>query len=211
MMKIFGKRRKEAPEALSWSNVPIDRYIKAEKAAKIVDEDAMKRTLTILSILKGKDFENVPISEYMEAVSELNFMGTEIPKVDVPNEVVINGHKYTIKKALSTISTAQFIDFANYCKMEEDDKLVYMLSCFCIPEGYKNYADGYDVVDVIEDMRMMPTDLAYSISFFFNRQSKKSWHHFRNYLMFQIAKLRLPLKKKVKLASQLADVWQSME
>lgn len=197
-MSIFKNRRLETTKELSWYNVPIYKYLKAEKALNEPDEDELSRALAALYELKGIDYSNVPLNEYMEAVKELEFMKVEVPKEKVPNEIILNGRKYRIKKGIDKITTAQFIDFTNYSKREDFDKIIYILSCFIVPEG-KDYGSDYELDEVIEDIKTMPVVWAVNICFFFERQCIKLWKNFRNYLTYQVLKMPLPMKKKINL------------
>lgn len=210
MMKIL-KYLIRGDEKLGWDNVPIGKYIAAEKEVKRVCDDEMERALAILKILKGVDYSNVPLNEYLVAVKELDFLGTDIPKINIPDSIDINGKKYRVVKGLDKITTAQFIDFNNYLKMEDDNKIIYLLSCFLIPDGASGYNNGYDFDKTIEDIKEMPVIMAHNLSFFFKRQSDKLWKNTRNYLVFQILRMKLPLKKRLKLVASLAGVCQNME
>ena len=107
-------------------------------------------------------------------------------------EVRLRSRKYYFDCLLGNVTTAQYVDFINYSKTSD---IVKMLSVFMIPEGHK-YNDGYDMLEVFEDIQDMPIPILYSASFFFNRQFATFIKIFQRYSMKQLKKVKLPKEVK---------------
>lgn len=130
--------------------------------------DAVDFEIELISILcecSVNDILDLTISEYQAIRAEAQFVA-DFPDIvpNCPDNMTINGHKYAISKDLSKVTTAQYIDFQNYLKMENN--VQYVLSCFLIPEG-KKYGQGYNVDDVINDIMDLDIIDALTVCFFF--------------------------------------------
>jgi len=104
-------------------------------------EDENERMFEIAKIFYGEEVLNLPLAEFSQKFSKLKFLTEEIPTQLSVKTVEVNGRKYYFDGLLGKISTAQYIDFQNYNKLEDESK-VY--SVFFIPEGHQ-YGDGYDM------------------------------------------------------------------
>ena len=96
----------------------------------------------------------------------LSFMQTQPKYSDIQKEYIINNHIYELKAEIPSITTAQYIDYQNYSK---DGDITKLLSVWMIPKGHK-YNDGYDMIEVIQDMGQMLLQDAMGICFFFPKQ-----------------------------------------
>lgn len=129
---------------------------------------------------------DLPIVEYRELLTQAQFIGS-FPEVEesCPDRMSINGHNYVVTKDLTHINTAQYIDFQNYLKMENNT--AYVLSCFLIPEG-KKYMQGYKIDDVVNDILDLDVVSALGVCFFFINSYLLSIRTIVSYLVSQMKK-----------------------
>ena len=173
---------------MTWYDVTLYQFEKLQDLLKIDNEE--ERLFAIAELLLGEEVTNLPISEFVNATKRLSFLSEEIETKIPPKNLELNGRKYTVDCLLGRISTAQYIDFQNHLK--ENDVAV-TLSVFIIPKGHK-YNDGYDMLQVIDDIKSIPIPIVNSLSFFFSRQFKESMRIFQSYLTKEIKTMNLPKK-----------------
>lgn len=194
---------------LSWDDVSIGQYLEMEKILK-KEGDTLSKALDLLQILTGTDYSKVPIDEYMEKVAELSFLQTDVPTIDLPNEIALNGRKYTLKNDVDKITASQFIDYNNYIQSEDDDKIIKIVGTFIIPKGHI-YGDGYEFDTVMEDAKDIPLPIANSIAFFLRKQSNKSLKRSLYSLAFRIMMNRkVSWKKRIAAVNGLAVVYRNL-
>lgn len=194
---------------LSWDDVSIGQYLEMENILK-KEGDTLSKALDLLQILTGTDYSKVPIDEYMEKVSELSFLQTDVPTIDLPNEIALNGRKYTLKNDVDKITASQFIDYNNYIQSEDDDKIIKIVGTFIIPKGHI-YGDGYEFDTVMEDAKDIPLPIANSIAFFLRKQSNKSLKRSLYSLAFRIMMNRkVSWKKRIAAVNGLAVVYRNL-
>lgn len=131
-------------------------------------EDVVDYEIGVIAILcdcTTNDILELPIGEYKQLRAEAQFLAN-FPdiKPNCPDNITINGKKYDIMRDLDKVTTAQYIDFQSYLKMENN--VQYVLSCFLIPEG-KKYMSGYNIDEVINDILELDIKSALSVCFFF--------------------------------------------
>ena len=194
---------------LSWDDVSIGQYLEMENILK-KEGDTLSKALDLLQILTGTDYSKVPIDEYMEKVAELSFLQTDVPTIDLPNEIVLNGRKYTLKNDVDKITASQFIDYNNYIQSEDNDKIIKIIGTFIIPKGHI-YGDGYEFDTVMEDAKDIPLPIANSIAFFLRKQSNKSLKRSLYSLAFRIMMNRkVSWKKRIAAVNGLAVVYRNL-
>ena len=194
---------------LSWDDVSIRQYLEMENILK-KEGDTLSKALDLLQILTGTDYSKVPIDEYMEKVAELSFLQTDVPTIDLPNEIALNGRKYTLKNDVDKITASQFIDYNNYIQSEDDDKIIKIVGTFIIPKGHI-YGDGYEFDTVMEDAKDIPLPIANSIAFFLRKQSNKSLKRSLYSLAFRIMMNRkVSWKKRIAAVNGLAVVYRNL-
>lgn len=194
---------------LSWDDVSIGQYLEMENILK-KEGDTLSKALDLLQILTGTDYSKVPIDEYMEKVAELSFLQTDVPTIDLPNEIALNGRKYTLKNDVDKITASQFIDYNNYIQSEDNDKIIKIIGTFIIPKGHI-YGDGYEFDTVMEDAKDIPLPIANSIAFFLRKQSNKSLKRSLYSLAFRIMMNRkVSWKKKIAAVNGLAVVYRNL-
>lgn len=194
---------------LSWDDVSIGQYLEMENILK-KEGDTLSKALDLLQILTGTDYSKVPIDEYMEKVAELSFLQTDVPTIDLPNEIALNGRKYTLKNDVDKITASQFIDYNNYIQSEDNDKIIKIIGTFIIPKGHV-YGDGYEFDTVMEDAKDIPLPIANSIAFFLRKQSNKSLKRSLYSLAFRIMMNRkVSWKKRIAAVNGLAVVYRNL-
>ena len=194
---------------LCWDDVSIGKYLEMENILK-KEGDTLSKALDLLQILTGTDYSKVPIDEYMEKVAELSFLQTDVPTIDLPNEIALNGRKYTLKNDVDKITASQFIDYNNYIQSEDNDKIIKIVGTFIIPKGHI-YGDGYEFDTVMEDAKDIPLPIANSIAFFFRKQSNKSLKRSLYSLAFRIMmNKKVSWKKRIAAVNGLAVVYRNL-
>lgn len=184
---------------LNWYNVNLNQFILLQDVFKI--EDDTEKMISVAEIILGNDVTNLPLKEFNEQMKRLEFLKEEIPTSVPPKKFEINGKKYFMDCLLGNITTAQYVDFNNYSNTGDFAK---MLSVFVIPEGHK-YNDGYDMLEVINDIGMLPIPIANSTAFFFGRQFSVFMRIFQRYSAKQIKKTNLPKKVKENMIKIMKD------
>ena len=185
---------------MKWSDVTLKQFLELKDIMQI--EDETDRTIAIAELLLGLDVSNLPLSEFNKKMKELSFLKEEIPNNHIVRKVEINNRKYNIDALLGRVSTAQYVDFTNYLK--EEDNITKVLSVFFIPNGHR-YNDGYDMEQVIKDMESLPVDIAISESFFFSRQFAEFIKIFQSSSIKNLEKTELPKAVKENLIQVVED------
>ena len=178
---------------MTWYDVTLYQFEKLQDLLKIENEE--ERMFAIAELLLGEEVTNLPISEFVSATKQLSFLSNEIETKTPPKNLELNGRKYIVDCLLGRISTAQYIDFQNHLKGND---IAVTLSVFIIPKGHK-YNDGYDMLQVIDDIRSIPIPIVNSLSFFFSRQFKESMRIFQSYLTKEMKTMNIPKEAKENL------------
>lgn len=175
---------------MTWYDVTLYQFNEIEKAVNI--EDDTERIFRLAEIIYGEDVTNLPLKEFNEKVKQMVFLKEKIPNKMPPKKIEVNGRKYFLDCLLGNITTAQYVDFTNQSNTGDLSK---MLSVFVIPEGHK-YNDGYDMLQVMDDINSLPIPIVNSIAFFFGRQFSVFMKIFQRYSVKQIKKTNLPKEVK---------------
>ena len=188
---------------LTWNDIKYRTLLDIREASNIEDEN--ERVYTIMESVFGEDVLDLPLKDFNEKCKELQFLQKEIPNDLHVKDIKVNGREYYFDGLLGKITTAQYIDFQNYQKNNDEQKV---FSVFIIPKGHK-YNDGYDMEQVFNDILDIPVPVLFSASFFFSRQFELFIRIFRRYSIKQMKKLGLPkeamenLEKVVNLSTEM--------
>ena len=188
---------------MTWNDIKYRTLLDIREAANIEDEN--ERVYAIMEAVFGEDVLNLPLKDFNEKCKELQFLQKEIPNDLHVKDIKVNGREYYFDGLLGKITTAQYIDFQNYQKNNDEQK---SFSVFIIPKGHK-YNDGYDMEQVFNDILDVPVPVLFSASFFFIRQFELFIRIFRRYSIKQMKKLGLPkeamenLEKVVNLTTEM--------
>lgn len=188
---------------MTWNDITYRQFLDIKEALKITDE--VERDFVVAQAIYGEDVLTLPLAEYNKKYAELNFLQKPIPNDLHVNNIKVNGREYYFDGLLGEITTAQYIDFQKYLKNEDEQKT---FSVFIIPKGHK-YNDGYDMIQVFNDILDVPVPILFSASFFFIRQFELFIKIFRRYSIKQMKKTGLPkeamenLEKVVNLSTEM--------
>ena len=188
---------------MDWKDIKYRTFLDIREAANIEDEN--ERVFAIMEAVFGEDVLDLPLKDFNEKCKELQFLQKEIPNDLHVKVIKVNGREYYFDGLLGKITTAQYIDFQNYQKNNDEQKV---FSVFIIPKGHK-YNDGYDMEQVFNDILDIPVPVLFSASFFFSRQFELFIRIFRRYSIKQMKKLGLPkeamenLEKVVNLSTTM--------
>ena len=186
-----------------WSTITYRQLLDIREASNIEDEN--ERVYAIMEAIFGEDVLDLPLKDFNEKCKELQFLQKPIPNDLHIKTIKVNGREYYFDGLLGKITTAQYIDFQNYQKNEDEQKT---FSVFIIPKGHK-YNDGYDMDQVFNDILDVPVPILFSASFFFIRQFELFIRIFRRYSIKQMKKTGLPkevmenLEKVVNLSTEM--------
>lgn len=188
---------------MDWKDIKYRTLLDIREAANVEDEN--ERVYAIMEAVFGEDVLDLPLKDFNEKCKELQFLQKEIPNDLHVKDIKVNGREYYFDGLLGKITTAQYIDFQNYQKNNDEQK---SFSVFIIPKGHK-YNDGYDMEQVFKDILDIPVPVLFSASFFFSRQFELFIRIFRRYSIKQMKKLGLPkeamenLEKVVNLSTTM--------
>lgn len=174
---------------MKYEDLTVKQMLEIQALDKTGDE--LNDNMNILAVLFGEDVLSTPVVELKKMIGEIDLKPV---KETIKAKYIING-KYYILDTQMNITTAQYIDYANYKK---NNDIVKMLSVFLIPEGH-TYNDGYDILEVIKDIEDMKWVDAEAIGFFFIKRFALFIKIFLNYL-----------EAKMKKDSQMKEEYQTI-
>lgn len=184
---------------MKWSDIKLYQFNKIQEAVKIDNDE--ERIVQIAQIIFGDDVVDLPLSEFAQKVKELSFLNEPLPTNVPPKKITVNGRKYFLDCLLGNITTAQYVDFTNHSKTNDICK---MLSVFLIPENHK-YNDGYDMLQVINDINDLPVTVVNDAAFFFVRHLELFTETFQSYSIKRLKKMKMPKQLKESLIKVMKD------
>lgn len=188
---------------MKWENITLKQFYEIKDILSVEDDWTY---LNLIDCVYGVNSQNLPINDLKKY--DISFIKDEIPEVKLKKHYTLNGTKYNSNCDITRVSVAQFIDYQNYLK-EDEVRLEKLLSVFFMPDGYKDYNTGYDIIKVQEDLLELPIPVAQSIGFFLGRQLRVFFRIFRYYLIKQVKKLKMEKAKKKELIADIKkmDFW----
>lgn len=184
---------------MKWNDVKLYQFNKLQDLLKIDGDE--ERMIEIAELLLGESVLDLPVAEFAKKVNELNFLKEPIPTNVPPKKVKVNGRSYYLDCLLGNITTAQYVDFTNHAKTNDICK---MLSVFLIPEGHK-YNDGYDMMEVMNDINDLPITVVNDAAFFFGRHFSVFMKTLQSYSIDQIKETNMPKEVKNNLIKVVRD------
>lgn len=158
----------------NWNEIPISLW---KEIKEVKTDDTTQLNLELLALLCDvsiDDIYSLNVGEINKLLPQIKFL--EDFKFDTKfsaKTIVLNGKTYNVSIDLQKFTIAQYIDFQTYWGQKDRD-LAKIISCLLIPKGCK-YNDGYDVVEVINDIEEhLSITIANSIVFFFLKESVSS-------------------------------------
>lgn len=179
-----------------WSDVTIEQYY---KIAELIKEQDEYTVYNLIDVLWGIDSSKLLAKDLTKYANRLQFLNKEVPNVTLKKHYTFNGRKYDSSCDLTSMSTAQFVDYNNFIK---GGKYEEILSVLFIPEGH-SYNDGYDILQVQNDLLQMKITDCMAAAFFFKRQLKVFCHLFQTYLIKKM--------KKEKMEKSLIDQFKKVD
>lgn len=192
----------------SWDDMSINQFIILNQTIQ-ADIPETYKTVNIISILTGlsvEEVERIPITVFAKLKNQLDFLNTEIPKVKHKDKYNLNGRIYTLNADISSITTAQYIDYQTYIK---ENNPIQMMSLWLIPEGHQ-YNDGYSMEQVLLDIQDMCFLDVQSIAFFLQLQFATYILIMRDYFKKEMKKSKMDKKDIKKLATHFNNMASSL-
>lgn len=194
-MNITDKRK-----ITGWESITVGEYKEIVSLAKEYDgrNDDITFKVVVLSNLYGvKEDEiwDLGLDKAGNLMETISFMVTPPQSPSRKTDKVRLGDRvYTVASNLNNFTYAQYVDFQNYYREEEN--LTDVLSVLLIPEGMK-YGRDYDLEDVKKDIdENLPITTALSITGFFLNSLFNSIKHTLQYLEKKTKMMKsLPMKK----------------
>ena len=186
----------------SYKTLSVGKYMEIRELLKqeLDEMDLQAEILAVLNDTTVDEIMKLPLPKYSEYVRLSTFLTEKPkPKAECPKKITLNDRKYYVIKKAEELTAAQYIDYQNYMKMKDpDSKLAEILSIFIIPEG-KKYVEGYDITEVINDIKdYLPILSAFNICFFFRKKQAESIERTLIYLglMMKIWKRKVPTEEQ---------------
>ena len=156
----------------SWEDITIPIYQEIIDIAKgvAVDEDMFsEREVDILAVLCDSDREslgNIRIEDYAKLAHEARFLH-KIPAYVPASTIALRGVEYKVMTNIDKFTLAQYTEY-NALRADVNTNIARILACLFVPVSAKNYADGYDVNEVVDAIvAELPYYKAYGILHFF--------------------------------------------
>ena len=203
----------ELKKKTSWRDVSINEYF--DLTEKLSDEslkeyDKIVIKLAFVNNTTEDEIWSMNINDFRKLQVEALWLDSfDIPKDIKFNNITIGEEKYNIDTNLQNFSVAQYIDFQTfYPKYKKDNRVLgNILACFIIPKG-KQYADGYDIQDLVRKINeSIDIMTAEEIMFFFLKQYLLSMRVIANYFNWQMKKTTKKMKNKDKI-KQIETEWE---
>ena len=174
------KKKNSIPKK-SWKNITLKQYYQIVDICNNTDEYS---AYNLVDLIYGIDSSKLPAIEMEKYIKQLSFLKSDLPTCILKKHYTINGREYDSNCDLTSMTTAQFIDYQNYLPHNKFEEL---LSIFFVPNGH-SYNDGYDIDQVKEDLLDLPMEVVNAASFFFKIQLKVYCKLFRHYLIKTLKK-----------------------
>lgn len=181
-----------------WKDITLSQYYKIKEFLQDPDEYT---PYNLLDTIYDIDSTSLKLSELSKYNGALDFIGMEVPTVNLKDKYEINGTVYCSNLNLTTVTAAQFIDYQNY---SGTDKFEDYLSVFFIPEGH-SYNDGYDIEKTKEDLRNLDFPTVKSTAFFFTIQFVRLQNSFLSSLKKDLKKMGVKDREQRKLLKEQID------
>jgi len=163
-------------EPLSWTNISIEEYIELQDVVLENEEGLEQEDIMLqeIQILYNVDPLTLDLQTFKKYVESLRFMSQPMPNMKVKDKYNLNGNIYYLHKKLEQFKVGQYIDYQRIMQNKNGiGNYPEFIALFLTPEEDGVYGDGYDVAQVIADIRKyMSIADATSIATFFLRSSK---------------------------------------
>ena len=178
----------------SWHSINIEQWYQIYQITKANISEIDRAAELLKVVMCDANADDVPIAVFAERLKFLDFLKDEMPKDKLKKEYTFGGRVFELRAAPDKITAAQYIDYKNYAKEEEDEQLKIgkYLSVFFVPKGetYGDY-DMKEVIDTLEQYCNIST--ANSVAFFLQTQLNKSIQVLKNSLAKEMKKTKMQL------------------
>lgn len=163
----------------TFNEISIADYYRIKDICEDEAMEAMDKDVAVIAILEGVDEEviwNLPVPEFAVKKANLGFLSdTNFDTNWKADRIRIGDSVYDVQADTGKMTVAQYVDFTEYFKKNADGRyLAEVLSTMLLPKG-KKYNDGYELEDVIDDIRdNLDITTANSLMFFFRKTSVRS-------------------------------------
>lgn len=178
----------------SWHSINIEQWYQIYQITKANISEIDRAAELLKVVMCDANADDVPIAVFAERLKFLDFLKDEMPKDKLKKEYTFGGRVFELRAAPDKITAAQYIDYKNYAKEEEDEQLKIgkYLSVFFVPKG-ETYGD-YDMKEVIETLETYCNiSTANSVAFFLQTQLNKSMQVLKNSLAKEMKKTKTQL------------------
>ena len=178
----------------SWHSINIEQWYQIYQITKANISEIDRAAELLKVVMCDANADDVPISVFAERLKFLDFLKDEMPKDKLKKEYNFGGRIFELRAAPEKITAAQYIDYKNYAKEEEDEQLKIgkYLSVFFVPKG-ATYGD-YDMKEVIETLETYCNiSTANTVAFFLQTQLNKSIQVLKNSLEKEMKKTKMQL------------------
>lgn len=187
----------------TWKDITLRQFNKIQDLLQEIDEYT---TLNIIDVIYDVDSANMPAMEVMSKyANSLDFLTTTIPTNEKLKETyTINNREYNSNINLTQMTTAQFVDYQNYSKLNPVD-ISKCLSVFVIPKGH-TYNDGYDLQQVQDDIKDLDMVTINTLAFFFKKLYVLLLEITLLCLTQETTQMTIPTQKKEEILNQLKQI-----
>ena len=187
----------------TWKDITLRQFNKIQDLLQEIDEYT---TLNIIDVIYDVDSSDMPAMEVMNKYAHsLDFLTTTIPTNEKLKDVyTINQREYNSNINLTQMTTAQFVDYQNYAKLNPVD-ISKCLSVFIIPKGH-TYNDGYDLQQVQDDIKDLDMVTINTLAFFFKKLYILLLEITLLCLTQDTTQMKIPTEKKEEILNQLKQI-----
>ena len=187
----------------TWKDITLRQFNKIQDLLQEIDEYT---TLNIIDVIYDVDSADMPAMEVMNKYAHsLDFLMTTIPTNEKLKDVyIINQREYNSNINLTQMTTAQFVDYQNYAKLNPVD-ISKCLSVFIIPKGH-TYNDGYDLKQVQDDIKDLDMVTINTLAFFFKKLYILLLEITLLCLTQDTTQMNIPTQKKEEILNQLKQI-----
>lgn len=187
----------------TWKDITLRQFNKIQDLLQEIDEYT---TLNIIDVIYNVDSADMPAMEVMNKYAHsLDFLTTTIPTNEKLKETyTINQREYNSNINLTQMTTAQFVDYQNYSKLNPVD-ISKCLSVFVIPKGH-TYNDGYDLQQVQDDIKDLDMVTINTLAFFFKKLYVLLLEITLLCLIHETTQMTIPTPKKEEILRQLKQI-----
>ena len=163
-------------QPLPWNNISIEEYIELQDVVLENEEELEQEDIILreIQILYHTDPMTLDLPKFKKYVESLRFMSQPMPNMKIKDSYNLGGNIYYLHKKLEQFKVGQYIDYQRIMQTKKGiDAYPEFLALFINPEENGTYGDGYDVAQVIADIRKyMSIADATSIAAFFLKSCK---------------------------------------